>query len=76
DSAAAGIDNQVAAFRQTRDSLNNAIPSQLRGTPAAVGFLADLDAAIARQESLAQRLHTLASDLRSDQTTNQQARDQ
>lgn len=76
DTAADGVDRQIASFRQARDQLVDGIPSELQDTPAVSGFYSDIDQAIARQENLSQRLRFLAEELRADPGVTQQARDE
>lgn len=62
------LDKQIIGFQQTRDAIEQSLGSggaDLQGKePTVSRFLADLDAAIARQQSLSERLGSIAADLR------------
>lgn len=62
------LDKQIIGFQQTRDAIEQSLGSGgadlLGKEPTVSRFLADLDAAIARQQSLSERLGDIAADLR------------
>ena len=68
---AAMLDEQIAGFQETRDEIVRIIDEAgigdlVEGT-VIEDFVADLDAAIARQQGLSDRLKTIAKDLRDGQ---------
>lgn len=68
------VDKQITGFQHTRDAIEQALgPDGIdwQGKKLAVErFLADMDAAIARQQSLSDRLGNIAADLNSGGTLN------
>ncbi|MCI5825309.1 MAG: YhgE/Pip domain-containing protein [Arcanobacterium sp.] len=73
DNIVTGMNAQIAGFQETRDKIENAL-GQGPHTPAVEAFLDDLDSAIAKQQSLADRLHSLASALREGAASNDDSR--
>lgn len=65
DELAGAVDEQTAGFRATRDEIAAAAADAGVSSAAIEAFLADLDTAIARQESVSERLSSIAADLRS-----------
>ena len=72
------LDKQNAGFQQTRDALERALGSEgadlVGKDPAVDRFLAEMDAAIARQQILAERLGSIAADLRRGVTVDSDLR--
>ena len=72
------LDKQIAGFQQTRDALERALGpdgADLEGKdPAVDRLLAEMDAAIARQQILSERLGSIASDLRRGVTVDSDLR--
>ena len=62
------LDKQISGFQKTRDAIEQSLGPDgadlLGKDPTADRFLADMDAAIARQQSLSERLGSIAADLR------------
>lgn len=73
------LDKQITGFQQTRDTIEQSLGSggaDLQGKePTVDRLLADLDAAIARQQSLSERLGDIADDLRWGVTLDSDLRD-
>ena len=73
------LDKQIAGFQQTRDALEQALGpdgADLEGKdPAVDRLLSELDAAIARQQTLSERLGSIASDLRRGVTLDSDLRE-
>lgn len=73
------LDKQVTGFQQTRDAIEQSLGSggaDLQGKePTVDRLLADLDTAIARQQSLSERLGDIAADLRRGVTLDSDLRD-
>ena len=61
------LDKQIIGFQKTRDEIEQSLGSDgadlLGKDPTVDRFLADMDAAIARQQSLSERLGSIAADL-------------
>lgn len=61
------LNKQIIGFQKTRDAIEQSLGSDgadlLGKDPTADQFLAEMDAAIARQQSLSKRLGTIAADL-------------
>ena len=73
------LDKQIIGFQQTRDAIEQSLGSggaDLQGKePTVDRLLADLDATIARQQSLSERLGDIADDLRRGVTLDSDLRD-
>lgn len=73
------LDKQIIGFQQTRDAIEQSLGSggvDLQGKePTVDRLLADLDTAIARQQSLSERLGDIAADLRRGVTLDSDLRD-
>nr|WP_076389232.1 YhgE/Pip domain-containing protein [Vaginimicrobium propionicum] len=73
------LDEQIIGFQRTRDALEQSLGPDgldLQGKePAVDRFLADMDAAIARQQSLSERLGSIADDLRKGVTLDSELRE-
>lgn len=73
------VDKQITGFQHTRDAIAKALgPDGIdwQGKkPAVERFLADMDAAIARQQSLSNRLGNIAADLNSGGTLHSELRE-
>lgn len=73
------LDKQIAGFQNTREKIEKSLSadgSDGRGKELIVEqLLADIDAAIARQQSLSERLGSIAADLRGGATPDSDARE-
>ncbi|MDO5034239.1 MAG: YhgE/Pip family protein, partial [Actinomycetaceae bacterium] len=68
------LDEQIAGFQNTRDEIASIVDAGGVGEDAEQ-LISDLDAAIARQQSLSDRLEEIASDLRSGATDTEGSRE-
>lgn len=73
------LDKQISGFQKTRDAIEQSLGPDgadlLGKDPTADRFLADMDAAIARQQSLSERLGSIAADLRRGVTLDSDLRE-